>query len=236
MRYAPASVQPGEVLQEAWALYKVQWRHLVPLALVVYLALSLITLALTALLGWVGIAVGALVSLAGIFWLQGALVEAVADVRDGRADLSIGETLKRVQPRVWAIAAAGVLAAIGIAVGLVLLIVPGLVLLTWWSLVLPVIVLERAQVLKAFGRSRELVRGNGWSVFGLIVLTIVLVIAASIVIAIVLFWLPNEVQSYITDVVANTLTAPFVALAWTLMYYRLREPRLAGEPPAAPAA
>ncbi len=229
-------MQPGEVLQEAWQLYKAQWRHLLPLALVVYLALSLIALVLTAAFGWVGAIAGAFVSLAGIFWLQGALVEAVADVRDGRADLSIADTLRRVQPRIWAIAAAGILAAVGILVGLVLLIVPGLVLLTWWSLILPVIVLERAAVMDSFGRSRDLVRGNGWNVFGLIVLTIVILIAVSIVVAIALLWLPDSIQTYITDVVGNTLTAPFIALAWTLMYYRLREPRSAVEPPPAAVA
>jgi hypothetical protein len=228
-------VQPGEVIREAWQLYKAQWRHLLPLALVVYLALSLISLALAAALGWVGAIAGGFVSLAGIFWLQGALVEAVADVRDGRADLSIGETLRRVQPRIWAIAAAGILAALGILVGLVLLIVPGLVLLTWWSLILPVIVLERTAVMESFGRSRGLVRGNGWNVFGVIVLTILLLIAVSIVVAIALLWVPEEIRTYVTDVVGNTLTAPFIALAWTLMYYRLREPQPAAEPPPAVA-
>jgi hypothetical protein len=231
-----ARVQPGEVLQEAWQLYKTHWRHLLPIALVVYLALSLIALALTAALGWVGAIAGAFVSLAGIFWLQGALVEAVADVRDGRADLSIGDTLRRIQPRVWAIAGAGILAALGILVGLVLLIVPGLILLTWWSLILPVIVLERAAVMESFGRSRDLVRGNGWNVFGLIVLTVLILIAVSIVVAIAFLWLPDEIQTYVTDVIGNTLTAPFIALAWTLMYYRLRERRPATEPPPADVA
>jgi hypothetical protein len=39
--------------------------------------------------------VGFFVSVAGVFWLQGALVLAVDDVRDGPPDLSISETLDR---------------------------------------------------------------------------------------------------------------------------------------------
>jgi hypothetical protein len=228
-------VDPGSILREAWELYKAQWRHLLPLALVVYLALSLLALALALLLGWLGAIAAAFISIAGIFWLQGALVEAVADVRDGRADLTIGETLRRVQPRIWAIAGAGILSALGILLGLVLLILPGLVLLTWWSVILPVVVLERAPVFEAFGRSRALVRGNGWNVFGLIVLTVLILIAVSIVVAIVFVWLPDGLDTYVTDVVRNTLTAPFVALAWTLMYFRLRGARAAAEPPPAVA-
>lgn len=226
-------LEAGSALREAWALYKSHWRHLVVLALVVYLILSLISLALAATLGWVGAVAGAFVAIAGIFWMQGALVEAVADVRDGRADLSIVETLKRVRPRLVTIAVASILAALGIMAGLVLLIVPGLILLTWWSLIQPVIVLERRGVFEAFGRSRELVSGNGWRVFRVIVLTVLILIGASLVIAIAFAWLPEPTRTYVTDVVGNALTAPFVALAWTLMYYRLSGPQTATEEPFA---
>jgi hypothetical protein len=223
------------ILREAWELYKAHWRHLLPLALFVYLALSALALVLALLLGWLGAIAAAFISIAGVFWLQGALVEAVADIRDGRVDLSIGETLRRVQPRIWAIAGAGVLSALGILVGLALLIVPGLVLLTWWSVILPVVVLERAPVFEAFGRSRALVRGNGWNVFGLIVLTVLILIAVTIVVAIALVWLPDGLDTYAVDVVRNTITAPFIALALTLVYFRLSEAERAAEPPPAVA-
>ena len=224
-------MSPGEVLGDAWQLYKRHWRRLLPIAFVVYLLLSLFVLALALLLGWLGLIAGAIVSLAGVFWLQGALVAAVEDVRDGTADLSIGETFARVRPRINTIGVTGILAALGIGLGLVLLIVPGLVLATWWALIIPVIVLEGQSVGGAFGRSRELVRGNGWNVFGLIVLTFLVLIAANIVIGLVLSPLDDSIQTYVTDVVSNTLTAPFVACAFTLAYYRLR----GAEEPAAAA-
>src|ERR1700759_5076312 len=94
------------------------------------------------------------VSLVGTFWLQGALVFAVDDVRDGRIDSTIGEGFERVRPYLGTLIVAGILAGLGIALGLVLLIVPGLILLTWWCLIVPVIVLERRSVGEAFGRSR----------------------------------------------------------------------------------
>ena len=59
---------------------------------------------------------------------------------------------------------------LGILVGFILLIVPGLFLLTIWAVVAPVTVLERPGIFAAFGRSRELVRGHGWTVFGALVL------------------------------------------------------------------
>ena len=45
------------------------------------------------------------------------------------------------------------------------MIVPGLILITIWAVVAPSIVVEDKGVFEAFGRSRELVRGNGWKVF-----------------------------------------------------------------------
>jgi hypothetical protein len=231
-------MQPGEILREAWGLYKAHWRHFLPLALLVFVVLSLISLVLSLLLGWFGAVLASVIGLVGVFWLQGALAEAVADVRDGRADLSISETLQRVRPRVASLLGAGVLAGLGVALGLLLLIVPGLVLLTWWSAIVPVIVLERVAAMESFGRSRELVRGYGWNVFGVIVLTVLVLLLAvillAIVFAIVLGWLPDGLRGYVQSLAANTLTAPFLALAWTLMYFRLRD--LKREPEPAPLA
>ncbi|HYM63099.1 MAG TPA: glycerophosphoryl diester phosphodiesterase membrane domain-containing protein [Gaiellaceae bacterium] len=223
-------MSPTAILGEAWVLYKAHWRHLLPIAFVVYLVLSLFTLLLALLLGWVGAIAGAFVSLAGTFWLQGALVVAIEDVRDGRADLSISETLSRVRPRMNPLAIGGILASIGITIGFILLIVPGLVLLTWWLFIVPVIMLEGQSATDAFGRSRELVRGNGWNVFGLIVLTIVILIVAGIIIGIILLFLPDEVGQYVSNVIANTLFSPFVAAAWTLAYYHLRDAQTASPP------
>jgi hypothetical protein len=89
--------------------------------------------------------------------------------------------------------------------------------------------------MEAFGRSRELVRGNGWNVFGVIVLTILIVIAISIVVSLLLFWIPgDELQSFVQSVVQNTLAYPFMALALTLMYFTLARPAAEPTAPAVP--
>jgi len=222
-------VTTGSILGEAWGLYKSHWRHLLPIALVFYLVISGIALLLGLTLGIAGALIGAALAFIGVFLLQGALTEAVADVRDGRADLSIGDTFSRVVPVLGVLIAASILAAIGIMLGLVLLIVPGLVLLTWWSLIVPAIVLEKAGVLQSFGRSRQLVRGHGWMVFGVIIVTILILIVARGLIAVVLFWLPEELRSFGSDLIGGTLTTPFSAIAWTVMYFRLRATEPAAE-------
>ena len=222
------------VFGESWELYKAHWRHFAVIALLIYAAIALLTILLVALLGWLGVLLAALVGIAGAFWLQGTLIEAVRDVRDGRADLSVGETFERVLPVLNRVVLAGILLGLAIGIGFLLLIVPGLVVLTLWIFVIPAIVLENRGVGESFGRSRELVRGNGWNVFGVIVLTFILLLGVSIALRLILAPLDDWLASLVQQVVANTLVAPFAIIVWTLSYYRLRALETAAEAPAAP--
>jgi hypothetical protein len=226
------------VIGESWELYKAHWRHLAPIALIVYVILGIVAALLAAIFDdWLAGLLSAVIGIIGAFWLQGALVQAVTDVRDGRADLSIRETFESVWPRVPAIAVAGILAGIGIALGLLLLIVPGLVLMTWWVVIIPAIVIENKSSGEAFSRSRELVRGYGWNVFGVIVLTILLLIVVGIVIGLILTPFDEWLQRLLSNIISGTIIAPFVAVTWTLLYFRLRNAKeQATQPPPATAA
>jgi hypothetical protein len=215
------------VISEAWALYRRNWQHLIAIAAVVYLGLSLLGLLLTLLLSWFGVILAALLSVVGVFWVQGALTKAVEDIRDGRADLSIGESFRAVQGQVGAIAGAAILAGIAITIGLLLLIVPGLYLITIWSLIVPAIVLGGARALESFGRSRQIVRGNEWNVFGVVVLAFLIQVAFGIVLQALLVFFDSSLRSFLSNVIGGSVTAPFVALTWTLVYFRLTGSRTA---------
>lgn len=215
-------MQTGSVIGQAWEMFKAHWRHLIPIALVVYVLVSLLSLLLAVLLGWLGLILGALAALAGIFWLQGALVIAIDDVRDGRADLSVQQTLERVRPRLNTLTLAGLLAAVAVGIGLALFIAPGLYLLTIWLLIVPAIMLEGRGVSDSFSRSQELVRGYGWSVFGVILLTLLILVGVNLAFGIVDNAVDSSWVSVLVDIVAQSVTAPFVALAWTITYYELR--------------
>jgi hypothetical protein len=221
------------VFGESWEMYKAHWRHFASIALLIYVVVGAIGILLTASFGRLGVFLSALLSIAGTFWLQGALIEAVRDVRDGRTDLSVSETFGHVLPRLNRIVVAGIALALAIAVGLVLLIVPGFIIITIWLMVIPAIVLEDRGIGESFGRSRELVSGNGWNVFGAIVITFLILIAVSLVLSLILLPLDSWLAALIQQVVGNTLVAPFAVVVWTLVYYRLLA---AKEPPPAAAA
>ncbi len=229
-------MKPTEgVLSEAWRVYKAHWRHLLTISLAVYAAVAIITLVVGLILeGWAAGIIAGLVALVATFWLQGALVRAVDDIRDGRADLSFSETLGGVRSKLPAIMVAGILAGLGVLLGLLLFVIPGLLLLTWWVLVIPVVVLEDKRASESFGRSRELVRGYGWNVFGVIVLTVLVLIGFRIALDLVLFPLSNVFQAFLTELIVGTVATPFAVVAWTLLYFRLRQAKEGSVPEPQP--
>jgi hypothetical protein len=208
------------VLTETWALYRKYAAHFLLIAFVIYL-ITAILFALLSLAGAVGYVFAEIIDLAAAFLLTAALTKAVQDVRDGRVDLDIGQTYRAALPFVLPVAVASILFAIAVAVGLALIIVPGLIVLTFWCLIVPCIVIGGAGMFQSFGQSYRTVRGYAWSVFGTLVLVFLLYIALGIVVGLILSVLPTFLRNFVSTVVIGTLVAPFFALVITLIYYRL---------------
>ena len=216
------------VLTEAWALYRRYAAHFLLIAFVIYL-ITAVLYALLTLIGVAGYVIAEIIALAAAFLLQAALVKAIQDVRDGRVDLNLGQTYQAAVPFILPVAAASILAAIGIFIGFVLIIVPGLILLTFWCLIVPCIVIGGAGIFPSFGQSYRTVRGYAWNVFGTLVIVFLLYLAFAIVVGLILVVLPTFLRNFVSTVVVGTLVAPFLALVVTLVYYRLTAAH-AGQP------
>jgi hypothetical protein len=209
------------VLGEAWQQYRAHAAHFLVIAFVIYLIAAVVQAIFSDIGGAVGSGIALVISLLAVFLLQAALVKAVQDVRDGRVDLNFRETISAALPYLLPVAAASILAAIGITIGFVLIIVPGLILLTFWSLIVPSIIIGEAGEFASFGQSWRTVRGYGWRVFGTYVLVYVILFAVNIVLGLILVALPVVPREFISTVVSGTVIAPFLALVVTLLYYRL---------------
>ena len=209
------------VLGQAWQTYRAHAAHFLTIAFVIYLAAAIVA-ALLALVGGIfGALLGSIVEMFAAFLVQAALVKAVQDVRDGRADLSLRDTVSAATPYLWTVAGASILAGIAITIGLALIIVPGLYLITIWAVIIPVIVIERSGALAAFGRSHQLVRGRGWHVFGTLVLVFLILLVVDALLGAIFSVLPDLLRSGLSTVISGTLVAPFLAAVVTLIYYRL---------------
>jgi len=209
------------VLGEAWRTYRAHAAHLIIIAAGIYLVAAVLEGLLYLANNVVGAIIGAVIGFVAAFLVQAALVKAAQDVRDGRADLSIGQTISAASQVIWPVAGASILAGIAIVIGLFLLIVPGLYLITIWAVIVPCIVIERTRVFSSFGRSQGLVKGNGWNVFGILVITFLILFAAQLILGLILAALPQALSTAISTVVTGALIAPFQALVVTTIYFRL---------------
>ena len=220
----------GAVIGEAWGLYTRFFGRFFLLGLVVFAALNLVYALLVeaissdaegaaVTLGILGFAIAVI----GTTWLQGAFVYAVRDARDGSFDSTLGDVFARVSPAVFPLLVAGLLAGLGIAVGFVLLVVPGLFLLTIWAVIGPVIVVEGTSALESFGRSRALVRGHGWTVLAIVLVMGLLSAIASGLLRAVFSFLPRFLEILVGGTIAQAVVAPLMAIALAITYFRLRE-------------
>lgn len=210
----------GDSLSEVFNIYGAQAGVLLPIAFWLYLAVAIVTGVASG--SFVLLMVALVISLlAGVLY-QGIVVSLVRDVQDGRRDYSMGELVGQAAPFLGPLLGAGVLAALGIGIGFILLIVPGLFLMTIWAVIAPVIVIEKSGAIDAFGRSRELVRGNGWPVLGTLVVAFLIVfVAGAILNSIALAISDGVILQIVFSALASTVTAPITALVAAVIYYRL---------------
>ncbi len=210
-------ISTGDVIARIWEIYRAQPVVLIGTALLLF-ALQFVIFV---------VAPGASVAIAILFWAlsvlyQGMVVKLVQDLQQGRRDHSVLDLIRSVEPVLLPLMAVSILFAIGVAIGFVLLIIPGLFLLVIWSVVAPVTVLEHPGVFAAFGRSRELVRGNGWAVFGVIVLVTLVVLVISFVVGAATVSLGSAGRALVQWAV-NAGLAPLAALSASVLYFALRD-------------
>jgi hypothetical protein len=117
------------------------------------------------------------------------------------------------------------LAAIGIAIGFLALILPGIYLAVRWYFVPQAVVIEGARGPAALTRSSQVVAGFWWRTFALVLL-------ANLAIALPGFILlapftgiaestDDSVWALVGTILTTSVTTPFVALYSTLLYYDL---------------
>ncbi|MBK5220619.1 MAG: hypothetical protein JJE35_12675 [Thermoleophilia bacterium] len=228
----------GETFSEVFAIYRSHAGVLLPVAFWLFLVVAIFdglardNLTLLTLSLFVSIVVGTL--------YKGIVVSLVRDVQDGRRDSSVGELINWATPVLAPLLGAGILSALGITLGIVLLIVPGLFLLTIWAVIAPVIVIERCGVFDAFRRSRDLVRGNGWPVFGAVLIAYVIIVVGSLIFGGIAAGIADgPLLRIVFSALASTVTAPIDALVAAVLYYRLlaiKGPAPAPIDPTAPVA
>jgi hypothetical protein len=221
----------SEVLGDALSVYQRLWRRSVVVAGLVFAVVSLADAFAARKSTAATTLVSLILSLVGGLLVQGALVEVVRDLHEGREPGTIGAYYARTRDRLGTLFGASLLYGIGAAIGFVLLVIPGLIAVARWSLIVPLVVIERLGVGEAFSRSSNLVKGQTGRVLALVIVSALITGLAGGVVRAIFGFLPEFGAVWVGGTIASAVAVPYQAHVLTVLYYRLTEP----ERPVLPA-
>ena len=142
-------------------------------------------------------------TLAFSFVAQGALVRATVAHSDGHdvrfADSAVAGLRKIVPLFILAI-----LLGLGVMLGLLLLIVPGIILYLVWAVAAPALVEEDCGILGAFSRSADLTRGARWNIFAIQLVSLLFYYVIAAIAGIVLVMVAGGVEAMVAARQGNT--------------------------------
>ena len=236
-------MRPTEILGTAFALYRRRWRTL--LAVVALAAPVAVSMPSTRALpspggeyqvvvhhrvvatggSWADTAVAVLATLLGVLVLAvvaGAVTRAAVAATGGE-DLGVRRSYRFAVGRVWPLLAVLLLSWLLVAIGLVLLVVPGVVVGVQLAVAVPALVAEGIGPGKALARSASLVRGRWWHSFGALLLTwLLLGVAVNLVDNAAGGLGHGWVAETVAQGLAITLVTPYAVLVLVLLYLDLR--------------
>ena len=158
---------------------------------------------------------------------EGAIAVLVAAAIERDQALTGGEVLRQLGGNAGKVIGVSIVSGFMIVIGLILLIVPGIIALSWTMVALPVAAIEGLSSGTAISRSRALARGRMGHVLGTMLLAWVivfgLVFGLSLAIGLLFGYAgaPERIAAMLGELVMVPLF-PLIGVAVTLLYYDLR--------------
>lgn len=221
------------VLKDTTRVYRSLFRRSVVTGFIVFALLGLIdviasvtnNLTVALVFGLLAVATG----FVGTTLVQGALVDAVDSEHRGVAVPSVGNLYKSSSRRLGSLVWLSIMTGLGVSLGLVCFIVPGILLAIRWALAAPIVMLEGLGASAAMKRSRELVRGHRGAVFRVLLNVWGRTIIAGGLLNLILTRLSATTghpifSFWISGALASALVTPYAGHALSVVYYRLTDP------------
>jgi hypothetical protein len=158
-----------------------------------------------------------------------ALIHAVMQQYTGSRQVDVGECFSRALNR-FIIALAAIIIFILVLIGstILMIILVGIPILFYmlviWFFHQQAIIVEHRGPIEALGRSRELVKGTWWRVFGIGTVFVLLLLALSLpgVIVGLVFGIFNDALGSLVITLTNLLVLPLLSVSATVVYIDLR--------------
>jgi hypothetical protein len=223
------------VLKDTTRIYRSLFRRSFVTGFIVFAVLGLfeviadvtgnLTIALT--FGLLAVASGFI----GTTFVQGALVDAVDSEHRGVAVPSVGDLYRSSWRRLGSLVWLSIMTGVGVAFGLFLLIVPGVLLAIRWTLAAPIVMLEGLGARDAMKRSGEIVRHHRGAVFRVLLNIWGRIAVAWFFITLILGAMTATATAgqhilslWIGGALASALVTPYAGHALSVVYYRLTDP------------
>ncbi len=154
--------------------------------------------------------------------IQGAIAYAAFQVLRGE-DVTIGDSMSRGLNEVVTLVLIAILTTLGIVVGTILLIVPGIILACMWAIVVPVCVVERRGTMDCLSRSAQLTKGYRLKIFALFLLVgLATFLIAFVIAGLIGFVTGSEGLALLVASLVASLPVAFGAVMVAIVYFDLR--------------
>jgi hypothetical protein len=220
----------GDILSQAFNVYKANAGKLVVIVALVVVPLTLVSTLLAELARSPDVDGGVMtallvaaitVAISVIIWslLEAAILRAAAQATLGDP-IDVEASYRWGFRRIGSVILVSVLFALAVIGGLILFVIPGLIFIVMLSVSIPALIVEGRRGSDALGRSWSLVKGNFWHVVGVIVVAGLITGVVSGIIGAIggNAWFLRWVFTSLGTIV----TAPFTALVTVLLYVDLR--------------
>jgi hypothetical protein len=141
---------------------------------------------------------------------------------------SLVAALSRLGSLVWL----SILYAVLVGLGFIALILPGIWLMTVWSVAVPALMFEHVGGLKALGRSFDLVRGRWWATFAELLVAVIMLLVVLFVVGLIFRGIESGLSvgstglwlalNGISTIVGALIVYPFIAAVIAVVYIDLR--------------
>lgn len=229
-RFKPMNL--GDILNTTFNMYRENFTLFAGICAVIVIPQAILVSLFAISHSTVFVLLAALLSLAVPFLLTGALAQAVSARYLGRP-MTIGQAYAALGSRtILVLIGVSFLSAILVLIGLIFILIPGIYIAVRFTVASQAAVLERQGVTDSLRRSWNLVQGNWWRVFGIVLVVTILVgvletLAGRLVGAVA----GDVLGTGLSTAVVGILIQPIQAIALTLLYYDLRIRKEGGTAP-----
>lgn len=206
----------GELVDATFTLYRAKFSTVVTIAMLIVAPPAIIKALIPVEWRPVVELVGNLLSPIAL----GAIAALVSAFVERDESLDVGDALRSTSGLRGSLVAVQIASGLLVLIGLILLVVPGLIVLAWTAVAVPVVVIERLGYSKAIERSRALARGRWGHVVGTMLLSwglaFLLLVGGGVIAGII-----GSIGEMLVELLF-AVALPVPAIAMSLLYYDLR--------------